>query len=562
VNIQISGNVKQYVAGGPNTNLSGVTITLTSSGGPIAPESPEAIGLTTTTDASGNYAFNGIFSGNYTVTPSLSGKAFDPISRSLTGVTANITNADFVAYTVPGGLPRDLKAVNTYVTPGQPAAMPVMLTSLGGETTVSFSLNYDTNTAGIPTVTCGAAAPGCTVTANTATNGKVGVTVIPAVAYTAGQREVAKVTFPTVPTIQPNAAVTFGDAPVTRAILDGGGNPLSSTYTNGFIVYSQNLEGDLSNRNTGNGVVDSTDLTILRQIATGSLTPDPAYNEFQRADVSPSATKGDGQVDSTDVAQERQYAAGNAAAPHADGPYVGTVVPIGPIAPPANSATRRAMHIGSTSTSNGNRITIPVELTAQGDETAASFTLNFDSSRLQNPSVELGTGANTDTVLTSNTARSAEGRVTVLVDGSGTLAAQLVNVTFDVAATAASGDTHISFANDPTPSVVSNANGQKLDTSYENGTVTISGPNSTGLSISGRVLTPDGRGLRNASVTIVDQSGMARTVTTSSFGYYTIDGVSQGGTYTLAVSSRTYRFAPRTVQATDNLTDVDFTGQE
>ena len=92
--------------------------------------------------------------------------------------------------------------------------------------------------------------------------------------------------------------------------------------------------------------------------------------------------------------------------------------------------------------------------------------------------------------------------------------------------------------------------------------MTITGPNSTGLTISGRVLTPDGRGLRNASVTIVDQSGMARTVTTNSFGFYQFDGVAAGRTYTIGVASRQYRFASRTVTVTDNLTDVDFTSQE
>ena len=220
------------------------------------------------------------------------------------------------------------------------------------------------------------------------------------------------------------------------------------------------------------------------------------------------------------------------------------------------------MRITSIAASTGSRITIPVELTTQGDEVAASFTLNFDPAKLRNPSIEMGTGAAADMVLTTNTANAADGRVTVLVDGNGTLAKQLVNVTFDVAATAASGETRISFANDPTPSVISDANGQKLAAAYENGTVTITGPNTAGLTISGRVVTPDGRGLRNASVIITDADGLTRTVTTSAFGYYSFDGVAVGGTYTIGVASRQYRFAARTVTVTDNLTDVDFTGQE
>lgn len=219
------------------------------------------------------------------------------------------------------------------------------------------------------------------------------------------------------------------------------------------------------------------------------------------------------------------------------------------------------MRAGSVNTSPGNRITIPVELDSKGDEVAASFTLSFDPAKLQNPTITLGDGADTGTILTTNTNEAANGRITVLVDGS-SLARQLINVTFDVAQTAPSGDTRISFTNDPTPSVISNANGEKLTTGFENGTVSITGPNTSGLTIEGRVLTPEGRGLRNARVTIIDQSGLARTVTTGSFGNYAFDGLAQGGTYTIGVASRQYRFAVRSVQVTDNLSDIDFTGQE
>ena len=82
------------------------------------------------------------------------------------------------------------------------------------------------------------------------------------------------------------------------------------------------------------------------------------------------------------------------------------------------------------------------------------------------------------------------------------------------------------------------------------------------VSVSGRVTTPDGRGLRNATVSITDPVGAIRTATTSSFGFYSFEGVATGQSYTLRVSSRLYRFAQRTVQVTDTLTDVDFVGLE
>ncbi len=81
-------------------------------------------------------------------------------------------------------------------------------------------------------------------------------------------------------------------------------------------------------------------------------------------------------------------------------------------------------------------------------------------------------------------------------------------------------------------------------------------------SISGRILTPDGRGLRNATVSIIDRAGVSRTATTSSFGFYQFDDVTSSETYTVGVLSRQYRFAIRTVDVSDNLTNFDFVGLE
>ena len=87
-------------------------------------------------------------------------------------------------------------------------------------------------------------------------------------------------------------------------------------------------------------------------------------------------------------------------------------------------------------------------------------------------------------------------------------------------------------------------------------------PTAANVSVSGKVLTPDGRGLRNAVVTITDSNGIRRTVTTSSFGLYSFDNLQVGQTYVIRVSSKLYRFSSRLVQVNDTLTDVDFVGQE
>ncbi len=80
--------------------------------------------------------------------------------------------------------------------------------------------------------------------------------------------------------------------------------------------------------------------------------------------------------------------------------------------------------------------------------------------------------------------------------------------------------------------------------------------------VDGRVFTSDGRGLRNATVSLTDSRGVVRTATTSSFGFFSFDNVSTGESYTVRISSRLYRFAPQTVQVNGNLTLPDFVGLE
>jgi Carboxypeptidase regulatory-like domain len=80
--------------------------------------------------------------------------------------------------------------------------------------------------------------------------------------------------------------------------------------------------------------------------------------------------------------------------------------------------------------------------------------------------------------------------------------------------------------------------------------------------ISGRVLTPSGSGLRNAIVSIIDSFGVKRTATTSSFGNYQFNNVRTGETHTLSVVSKRYRFTPRVLPVAASLSNVDFVGLE
>lgn len=86
-------------------------------------------------------------------------------------------------------------------------------------------------------------------------------------------------------------------------------------------------------------------------------------------------------------------------------------------------------------------------------------------------------------------------------------------------------------------------------------------PTAASASISGRVTTADGYGLRKVAIT-VEGGNLERPVTaiTNAFGYYNIDGLEAGGTYIVSVRSKRYVFEihDRVIQLMDSADGVDF----
>lgn len=83
-------------------------------------------------------------------------------------------------------------------------------------------------------------------------------------------------------------------------------------------------------------------------------------------------------------------------------------------------------------------------------------------------------------------------------------------------------------------------------------------PTASNVTVSGRVTSFGWRGIGYAKVTITDSGGNARSVYTSSFGYFTIPNVATGGTYTISVAKKRYSFTPQQMPINDNLTNVNF----
>jgi hypothetical protein len=515
--------------------------------------------------------FTGAFTGGYAVTPTMAGQVFDPVSRSLANVTSNVGSVNFLGFTTacpaaaysPACIPRGLTVKTSFVSPGHPMTIPIVLASLGNEASVAFSVTYDPNLFAAPTVACGLSAPGCTVS-SVAGPGTVGVTITPAAPFNIGPREVARIELQSFATHLPNSPLGLVDTPTVRFIKDSGNNQLPATYTNGLVVFSQGLEGDVGGRFTGDGQYLVNDVILVRQLVVGTLAPDESYNEFQRADSAPRGSLGDGSIDAADVTQARRYVTGLDLPQPAGGPGAAPTRPLGPVAIEArvDTQTNRAMHITSNTASPGGKANVSIEMTGTGTEAAASFTLNFDQSKLVNPVISLGSGAPASAVLTTNAKQATDGKVAVLVDGSEAfVGTQVVTITFDVAPNAAGGETPLAFTNDLAVRSTSDTEANPLATRYTNGNLTISGPAAAGYEISGRILTADGKGLRNASVTLTGSNGSVRTAVSSTFGYYTFGNVAVGQSYTIAVESKRYVFEPKTVQIAGNLTDVDLTAR-
>ena len=88
-------------------------------------------------------------------------------------------------------------------------------------------------------------------------------------------------------------------------------------------------------------------------------------------------------------------------------------------------------------------------------------------------------------------------------------------------------------------------------------------PTAATISIAGRVLTSDGRGIRNARIQLADGDGNSRTAVTGPFGYYLLTEVPAGHICVVTVLARHWNFStpPRVVNTVDSLSDVNFVAE-
>ena len=224
---------------------------------------------------------------------------------------------------------------------------------------------------------------------------------------------------------------------------------------------SATYEADVQGRPIGDGFVDAADVEQIRLFSVGRGLPYQS-NEFQRTDCSPRSSSGDGFVDSGDIQQARRYSVGIDAAQLSGGPNS--------VPPPLDFSSDdlfdsligspnlrglkmkrgglpivAAVRVDGQFTAAGQSLTVPIRVDAAGDEAGYTFSLNYDTAKLINPQVKIGT-AGGDVVYNANTAGQIGFSVTSF--SGGTIAAGtnqiLVYVTFTTAAEAA-GDTTLTF---------------------------------------------------------------------------------------------------------------------
>ncbi len=363
------------------------------------------------------------------------------------------------------------------------AILPIHLVSPGGENALGFSLNFDPALLSNPQVSLGAGTSGASlvVNANQALAGRLGLALSlpPGARFSAGSTELVTVRF-TVSALSNNiiTALSFGDVPIAREVVDASAQDLPATFAHGNITIYAGYEADVAARPTGNGRLTVADWVQVGRFFAGLDTLGDA-NEFQRADCAPRASCGDGVLSILDWVQAGRYAAALDAPKGTGGPRT-PALQAGFAATVPQTSAARIVHVLDATATGGTTNTITVELVAEGAENALSFSVSFDRAWLQFVGATLGRGASGAKLLV-NTSQAATGKVGIaLALGAGSTfpagTQQIVRIQFATAFVAASVTTPLTFSGQPIARQISDSQAQPIPGNYFNGNLTITVP--------------------------------------------------------------------------------------
>ena len=136
----------------------------------------------------------------------------------------------------------------------------------------------------------------------------------------------------------------------------------------------------------------------------------------------------------------------------------------------------------------------------------------------------------------------------------------LYNLTFNVIGSV-NQTSSLSFTNPANNTNTLQFNNGTPTVTTANGQFTVLGPTAADVSVSGRVLTASGRGIRNVRITLTDSSGNTKTAVSTTFGYYRFDNVTAGETYIITAKGKRYEFSPpaQVINVNEDAVDINFT---
>lgn len=266
------------------------------------------------------------------------------------------------------------------------ATIPIEINALGNENSIRLSLNYDATLLSNPQVVLGDGAVGATLNIDQ-TNGDAGrlgisISLPPGQILAAGNHKLALASFDIKPgVLGSTAALSFGDLPTAREVLDAQGSELTSAYRFGSLTVTRGFESDVSPRPNGSntGTVTVSDWVQVGRFAVGLDTMN-GESELRRADCAPRETSGDGMITLSDWVQAGRYAAGLDSVICSGGPTtpVASLSGSGPplVEKPSAEAMLKVKSVHNKLERTRSRL-MTVSLLARGDENAVSFSLQY-----------------------------------------------------------------------------------------------------------------------------------------------------------------------------------------
>lgn len=87
------------------------------------------------------------------------------------------------------------------------------------------------------------------------------------------------------------------------------------------------------------------------------------------------------------------------------------------------------------------------------------------------------------------------------------------------------------------------------------------GVTAASVSVSGRVLTASGTGVRNAEVLLIEADGTIHRARTRPFGHFDFTGIAAGQTVFVSVNSKRHSFPARALDLQDDIADLNFVAE-